>query len=85
MINFLNSNYSDLKKVASINNKKYENAEPFPNIVFDNFFNENILNKILENFPSNLQEIGNENNTKAEKKLSLNDPSKFSSKSTVSS
>tara|TARA_X000000950_G_C13741714_1_gene588773 strand:+ start:183 stop:983 length:801 start_codon:yes stop_codon:yes gene_type:complete len=78
MINFLNSNYSDLEKVASINNKKYENAEPFPNIVFDNFFNENILNKILENFPSNLQEIGNENNTKAEKKLSLNDPSKFS-------
>ena len=47
------------------------NAKPFPNITFDNFFNEEILEKILENFPSNLNEVGNKYDTKAEKKLSL--------------
>ena len=48
-------------------------AEPFPNIVFDNFFSNEILDKVLKNFPKNIQDIGNEYNTKAEK-LSLNDP-----------
>ena len=78
MINFLNKNYFDLEKVAVQNNESYMNAKPFPNITFDNFFNEEVLEKILENFPSNLNEVGNKYDTKAEKKLSLNDPLKFS-------
>ncbi len=78
MINYLNKNFKDLDSIASQYKERYINAKPFPNIVFDNFFNENILNKILKNFPSNIKEIGNEYNTKAEKKLSLNDPLKFS-------
>ena len=69
MINFLNKNYFDLEKVAVQNNESYMNAKPFPNITFDNFFNEEVLEKILENFPSNLNEVGNKYDTKAEKKL----------------
>ena len=78
MQNYLNKKFNDLEKVAVLNCDKYVNAQPFPNIIFDDFFNEEILTKILDNFPSNIKEVGNEYNTKAEKKLSLNDPQKFS-------
>ena len=33
------------------NKNQYKNNKPFPNIVFDNFFNEQFLNSILEEFP----------------------------------
>ena len=77
---FINKNYSDLEKVAAENNYKYLNANPFPSIVFDNFFKEEILNEILADFPSNIKDIGNEFNNKAEKKLSLNSAEKLSLK-----
>ena len=35
--------------------KQYQESEPFPHIVLDNFFNEEILDKVLSNFP-NLEE-----------------------------
>ena len=47
MINFLNKNYFDLEKVAVQNNESYMNAKPFPNLTFDNFFNEVVLENIL--------------------------------------
>ena len=75
---FINKNYSDLQKIALDNSSNYLNGSPFPSIVFDNFFNETILNEILNNFPSNIKEIGNEYNNKAEKKLTLNAPEKLS-------
>ena len=75
---FINKNYKDLKKVAAENSSNYLNAKPFPNIVFDNFFNEEILEKILNDFPKNIRDIGNEFDNKAEKKLSLNSADKFS-------
>ena len=75
---FINKNNSDLEKIAAENSSKYLEARPFPSIVFDNFFNEEILNKILKDFPKNIKDIGNEYNNKAEKKLSLNSPEKFS-------
>ena len=78
MESFLNKNFLNLDKIATEYNQIYEKAEPFPNIVFDNFFSNEILDKVLKNFPKNIQDIGNEYNTKAEKKLSLNDPLKFS-------
>ena len=40
----LNGNYEDLKK-------SYLNEEPFPNIELKNFFNEEFLNKVLNEFP----------------------------------
>ena len=75
MESFLNKNFLNLDKIATEYNQIYEKAEPFPNIVFDNFFSNEILDKVLKNFPKNIQDIGNEYNTKAE---NLNDPLKFS-------
>tara|TARA_A100001011_G_scaffold391086_1_gene475818 strand:+ start:1935 stop:2726 length:792 start_codon:yes stop_codon:yes gene_type:complete len=75
---FLNKNFENLKKVAADNCAKYTSAEPFPNIVFDDFFKVNILEKILQDFPKDIRSIGNEYNNKAEKKLSLNDAEKLS-------
>ena len=77
---FINKNYSNLKKVAGENSSNYLHAKPFPSIVFDNFFEEEILNEILNDFPSNIKDIGNEFNNKAEKKLSLNSAEKLSLK-----
>ena len=67
---FINKNYLNLKKVADENSSTYLHAKPFPNIIFDNFFDEEVLNKILNEFPKNIKDIGNEFNNKAEKKLS---------------
>ena len=75
---YINKNYINLSKVAAENCKNYITAKPFPSIVFDNFFEENILNQILNDFPKNIKDIGNEYNNKAEKKLSLNQSEKFS-------
>jgi hypothetical protein len=44
--NFLNNDFlnKDFKK-------EYQFAIPFPNIVIDNFFNENFLNNVSKEFP----------------------------------
>ena len=65
-------NLDQLDKIALDNKEKYSTASPFPHIVLDNFFDEEILNEILKEFPKNLDQIGNEFNNKVEKKLSLN-------------
>ena len=41
----------NLKDIAMSNHIKYKTAEPFPHIYFENFFNEEYLNKVLEEFP----------------------------------
>ena len=63
----------NLDKLAIENKNKYSSADPFPHIVLDNFFNNQILDEILKEFPKNLEKIGNKFNNKVEKKLSLND------------
>ena len=75
---YLNKNYTNLKRVANENYSNYVKAKPFPSITFDNFFNDSVLNKILQDFPKNIKKIGNEYNNNAEKKLSLNSPEDFS-------
>ncbi len=75
---FIHKNFENLEKIASENSSNYISAKPFPSIVFDNFFEAELLNKILEDFPKNIDKIGNEYNNKAEKKLSLNDAEKLS-------
>lgn len=62
----------NLDKLAIENKNKYSSADPFPHIVLDNFFNNQILDEILKEFPNNLDLIGNKFNNKVEKKLSLN-------------
>ena len=41
----------DLKELAEENKLGYQHALPFPNAVFDNFFDEELLNNVLEEFP----------------------------------
>lgn len=49
--NYTNKTYENLIKFAKGKHEEYVSAKPFPNIYFDNFFNENILNQVLSDFP----------------------------------
>tara|TARA_B100001063_G_C16744582_1_gene546740 strand:- start:125 stop:922 length:798 start_codon:yes stop_codon:yes gene_type:complete len=71
-MSYLNKKYEQLESYAFENREKYANADPFPHIILDNFFNESILNELINEFPKNLDQIGNNFNNKVEKKLSLN-------------
>ena len=45
-------NFESLYSLAENNAKKYVSGEPFPHIYLDNVFPEDVLNKILTEFPS---------------------------------
>lgn len=47
---FLNHNVK-LEELAERNKDIYQNSEPFPNIVFHDFFNPEVLNTVLDEFP----------------------------------
>ena len=70
-MNFFNNKNFNLEDIAKSNQSEYTNGDPFPHIVFDNFFNNEILEKIITEFPNNLEKIGKVYNNKVEKKLSL--------------
>ena len=77
-MNFINKEYDNLHNVAVNYFNDYIKAEPFPHIVLDNFFNEDLLKKIIEEFPKNLDKIGINNDSDPQKnKFTLNDYSKF--------
>jgi Rps23 Pro-64 3,4-dihydroxylase Tpa1-like proline 4-hydroxylase len=42
---------SRMRDVAASANLEYVRAKPFPHIVFDNFFDQSILDQVLEEFP----------------------------------
>src|SRR4051794_19771738 len=50
-MNYLNPSITDLKQLGIDKHQEYITAEPFPNIVIDNFFNEEILDQVLADFP----------------------------------
>ncbi|MBC7892081.1 MAG: 2OG-Fe(II) oxygenase [Sphingobacteriaceae bacterium] len=50
-VEFLNPAYRDLQSVSRRHSEQYQSADPFPNISFDNFFNPDLLDAILEEFP----------------------------------
>ena len=52
----INKTLQDLDNFVLINKEKYLNAEPFPFIIIENFFNNNFLDEILRQFP-NLSDI----------------------------
>ena len=79
-MNYLNEKYSDLDSVAAKYYNSYVTADPFQHIVFDNFFNEVLLNEILDEFPKQLDKIGGNYNTHQEKKFFSNNPDKLSPK-----
>ncbi len=66
-MNFINENILDIEKLGRDKNSQYVNASPFPHIVFDNLFKNEVLNNILYEFPRNLDVIGNNFNNKVEK------------------
>ena len=47
---FIHKNFENLEKIASENSNNYISAKPFSSIMFDNFFEADLLNKILEDF-----------------------------------
>ncbi len=51
MSKYLNIENKDLIKLAQQNQAAYLSANPFPSISFDDFFNPDLLSKILEEFP----------------------------------
>ena len=66
---FLDENYLNSKIIEN-----YKNNLPFPNIVLDNFFNENFLNKVLIDFPDLSKiKISEKYNNKDEVKFANND------------
>ena len=77
-MNYLNDTYINLDTIAKKYFEEYKNAEPFPHIVFDNFFNVNKLNDILNEFPSNLHKIGIKYDSDPEQKLASNNPDRLS-------
>ena len=78
MSKYLNNKFKNLDLIAEEYSENYNNAEPFPHIVFDNFFDEDFLNKIKNDFPSNLNKVGSHSDHPAEQKLALYDFNKFS-------
>ncbi len=79
--NILSENFQKLEKIAFREKLNYLNAKPFPNIVINNFFKNDYLNGILEEFPdlSKAQE-SQKYNVKNEIKLSNKNYAKFPSK-----
>jgi 2OG-Fe(II) oxygenase superfamily len=52
VLNVLDQKYQDLPAVAKEFKERYQNDDPFPNIIFENFFNSAMLDAILEEFPN---------------------------------
>ena len=48
---YLNDQYKDLPAVASKYAKQYQSGDPFPNIYFNDFFNPDVLDAMLDEFP----------------------------------
>ena len=71
---YINFSTKELMNKAIAFKDDYINANPFPHIVLDNFFNEESLDLLIKNFPKNYNEYSTEYNNKAEKKLALNNP-----------
>ena len=78
--NIVSKKYSDFNSINQEINKNYINANPFPNIVLENFFNESFLNKVLNDFPDlSIINSSQKYNNKDEVKFANNDYKNFSS------
>ena len=47
----INKEFKEIKKFINSNKAKYICADPFAHIIIDNFFDDNFLNRILNEFP----------------------------------
>ena len=78
-LSLLSKKYYDLNSIAERRKIDYLNANPFPNIVLDDFFANKFLEEIIENFP-NLEKINSSQKyiNKNEVKFANNDYKNFS-------
>ena len=65
----LNESFRVLQKIAKRHNKDYLQADPFPHIVFDNFFDNEFLSNVAENFPDLAKVTSRKYENEAEIKL----------------
>jgi len=78
MKSILNSSFQNLKEISEKNNSFFLNAKPFPYIEFDNFFDEQYLEKILYAFTNkNIKNYDHDFRNKTEIKLAINSPEKI--------
>ena len=74
----INNKLKNIENFINENKEKFERGEPFPHIIIENFFDEEFLNEVLNEFPnlSNQKKTTNYSN-KNEVKFANNDYSKF--------
>ena len=66
----LSEEFKNLNSIAENEKNNYLSATPFPNAVFNNFFDKNFLNKVLDEFPD-LKKLSNSQNYDNKKKIKL--------------
>jgi len=78
-VNYLNHSITDFSQLGKEKQAAYMNADPFPNIIFDDFFDEAILSKVADEFPdlSKQQNVASFNNYNELKKLATKGGSLF--------
>jgi Rps23 Pro-64 3,4-dihydroxylase Tpa1-like proline 4-hydroxylase len=76
-MNFYKLDTAFFKNLAKQNRDKYVEAKPFPHIYFDNVFPEDVLNKVLEEFPNSKQIDWQTYQNKNEVKLASRDEDAF--------
>lgn len=77
-MNIISEKYGDLMATAKEHKVQYASADPFPNIYFNNFFNEDFLNQVHAEFPD-LAKVGDiKFNNPNEVKLATRGEQRFS-------
>src|SRR5690554_1488799 len=69
MEHYINEKYRDLAAIAKAHADNYLNASPFPNIYLKDFFNPDVLDSVLEEFPDLSQKDAIKFDNPNEKKL----------------
>ena len=59
--NIVSEKYRDFNLISKQKKNDYLNANPFPSIILDDFFNDTFLNKVLEEFPDLSKEDSSQN------------------------
>lgn len=75
---YLNFDIKNLNNQATKYKEDYLAGKPFPHVVIDNFFREEILDSLIGNFPKNISDYNLKFDNFAEKKLALNKPEQLS-------
>jgi Rps23 Pro-64 3,4-dihydroxylase Tpa1-like proline 4-hydroxylase len=81
MNSILNKSFQNLKEISEKNKNFFLNAKPFSHIEFNNFFDDQYLEKILATFPDeNFKDYDHNLKNETEVKLAINSPEKIPDK-----